>query len=188
MITRRHFLSFLSAATFAAPIMLVPSNLSQKLIKGAFQIPRRSLSFYNIHTGESLSRCVYWVEGEYQPEPLAAIHTLFRDHRTHEEHTIDPKLLDMLAALSHKLDAGNRPFHLVSGYRSSTSNTMLHEASTGVARNSQHLYGRAADIFMEGRSLKQIQQAAKSLKAGGVGRYSRFVHVDTGRVRYWGAV
>ncbi|MEI8295953.1 MAG: DUF882 domain-containing protein [Alphaproteobacteria bacterium] len=186
MITRRGFISSLSAAAVVAPTLLIPSNRMGELVDRSLPMPRRSLSFYNIHTGESLNRCVYWIDGQYQPEPLAAIHNLFRDHRNNQEREIDPKLIDMLASLSHKLEAGHKPFHLVSGYRSPASNAMLHNASTGVARNSQHLYGRAADIFVEGYSLSQLQKAAKSLKAGGVGRYSQFVHVDTGRVRYWG--
>ena len=44
----------------------------------------------------------------------------------------------------------------------------------------------AADLFIEGVSHKHIQKTALALKAGGVGRYAQFVHVDTGRVRRWG--
>ena len=37
-------------------------------------------------------------------------------------------------------------------------------------------------------SLTDLRDAARSLKAGGVGFYPRqnFVHIDTGRVRHWG--
>jgi len=38
-----------------------------------------------------------------------------------------------------------------------------------------------------GIHLEHLRDTAKSLKIGGVGFYpaSNFVHVDTGRVRYW---
>lgn len=79
----------------------------------------------------------------------------------------------------------DKPFHLISGYRSPETNALLRLRTHGVASKSQHTIGRAADIFVEGRSLKQIQKAALSLMAGGVGRYDSFVHVDTGKIRSW---
>jgi uncharacterized protein YcbK (DUF882 family) len=64
---------------------------------------------------------------------------------------------------------------------------MLREQGHGVAENSLHTKGMAADIRIAGRSLALVRRAAISLKTGGVGYYpeSRFVHVDIGRVRTW---
>jgi uncharacterized protein YcbK (DUF882 family) len=47
--------------------------------------------------------------------------------------------------------------------------------------------GKAIDIRVPCVKLEHLRDAAKSLKAGGVGFYpaSNFVHIDTGRVRYW---
>lgn len=157
------------------PHALIPSNKSQELF----------LSFYNRHTGESLKKCIFWAEGKYNSEGLKDINKLFRDHRTQDIHDIDHHLLHILHKIQRRLET-TEPFHLISGYRSPKSNKMLNTRSRGVAKNSQHVYGKAADIYVPGRSLKQVQFAAKSLQAGGVGKYSEFVHVDTGRVRYWG--
>lgn len=148
-------------------------------------VPLKSLSFYNIHTGESLIDCPYWIDGDYQTESLMQIQYLFRDHRNEQQHCIDVNLLDLLFSLHQLLESRN-PFHLISGYRSEATNAMLCEVSTGVASNSQHLYGKAADIALEDRTPSQIQKAARSLGGGGVGRYPFFVHIDTDRVRYWG--
>ena len=43
------------------------------------------------------------------------------------------------------------------------------------------------DILVPGVKLDQLRSDAASRKLGGVGFYpsSNFVHVDTGRVRYW---
>jgi uncharacterized protein YcbK (DUF882 family) len=64
---------------------------------------------------------------------------------------------------------------------------MLAATGDGVAHNSLHMQGRAVDIRVPGHSVRQVGRAAASLKAGGVGLYpvSDFVHIDTGRIRFW---
>ncbi len=64
---------------------------------------------------------------------------------------------------------------------------MLVANTDGVAHNSLHMRGKAVDIRIPGQNPKLVGRAAKSLRAGGVGIYpsSNFVHIDTGRVRYW---
>jgi len=58
---------------------------------------------------------------------------------------------------------------------------------SGVAKKSLHMQGRAADIRLPGVELKHLRLAALDLKDGGVGYYpkSNFIHVDTGRPRFW---
>jgi len=155
---------------------IIPSSGTQK-----------SLSLYNIHTGEALKKCVFWANGQFDPDALKTISRLFRDHRTNVVHTIDQKLLALLHNLTKKLGT-QKPIHLVSGYRCRETNNQLRIQSYGVAKHSQHTLGKAADLFIEGHSLKKIQSAALSLKGGGVGRYDSFVHLDTGPVRRWGLV
>lgn len=169
----------------AAPVMLIPKEVG--LSTGWSPYIKKIISFYNIHTGESLNRCVYWIEGEYQPEALKELQHHFRDYRNNQELPLDPKLLDILFEIQTRLHT-NKPFHLVSGYRSPATNASLCAVSDGVVQNSQHLYGKAADIYLEGIRLKDIQRAARDVKMGGVGGYRQFVHVDTARVRYWGAI
>jgi uncharacterized protein YcbK (DUF882 family) len=81
----------------------------------------------------------------------------------------------------------NKPFHVISGYRSPKTNAMLAKNSSGVAKHSLHMDGLAVDIRLPGRDLSSLHRAALSMKAGGVGYYpvSDFVHVDVGRVRQW---
>lgn len=191
--SRRAFLKLAGGAGFsvvAAPTLLIPKSIQAGNLSPHCLVPDNKaqdlfLSFYNRHTGESLKKCLFWGEGKYNLSALKEIDKLFRDHRTHAIHEIDRNLLHVLHKIQKKLDT-SEPFHLISGYRSPKSNAMLNARSRGVAKNSQHVYGKAADIYVPGRTLKQVQGAARSLRAGGVGRYTEFVHVDTGRVRYWG--
>jgi uncharacterized protein YcbK (DUF882 family) len=78
-------------------------------------------------------------------------------------------------------------WEVISAYRSPQTNEMLRSRSSGVAKKSQHLIGTAIDVRLNGLDLEVLRDTARNLKLGGVGYYpgSDFVHVDTGRVRYW---
>jgi uncharacterized protein YcbK (DUF882 family) len=174
---RRLFLRGLGGALAAAAV--VPG----RLLAG----PRdeRLLSFVHTHTHEHLT-VPYFADGAYLPEGLASLNTFLRDHRTGEEHVIDPALFDILNDL--RLATGTRsPFQVISGYRSPRTNSMLREGSRGVAQGSLHLQGRAIDVRLDDVGSATLRDAAIELRRGGVGYYRGpdFVHVDTGRVRRW---
>jgi uncharacterized protein YcbK (DUF882 family) len=145
----------------------------------------RSITFVHTHTGEKLT-AAYWQDGEYQPQVLQRVNHLLRDFRTNEVHAIDPALLDVLFELRTKVGS-ERAFHVISAYRSPKTNEMLRRFSDGVAEHSMHMLGKAIDIRLESFPTDRLAEVARSLRRGGVGYYraSDFVHVDTGRVRYW---
>jgi len=149
------------------------------------QVRHRSLKFYNLHTGESL-KTTYWENGSYVPEELDRVNYILRDFRANEVKPIDPALLDLLVRAQRRLGT-SQPYQVISGYRSPLTNAMLHANSEGVAVHSLHIDGKAIDICVPGRSLAQVRGAALALQGGGVGYYPRsgFVHMDTGRVRFW---
>ena len=148
-------------------------------------LAERSLSFYNIHTGESL-KAAYWANGRYLSEALVRINHILRDHRTGKTRSFDTRLLDLLYFIRTKLGA-QQPFHIVSGYRSAKTNTLLRKTGEGVAVKSFHMYGKAVDVWLPHFSLSSLCKVAKALRGGGVGYYpqSGFVHLDRGPVRYW---
>ena len=160
----------------------------QVLAKGAeLLLQERSLSFYNTHTGEVLKNATFWSNGTYQRDALAEIDHLLRDFRTGQIAKIDRQLLDQLCLLNKKL-GNDQPLHIISGFRSPKTNSQLRNSGGGgVAKHSLHMDGRAIDIRLPGSSTKALHKAAISIKQGGVGFYpeSRFVHLDTGRIRYW---
>jgi uncharacterized protein YcbK (DUF882 family) len=63
----------------------------------------------------------------------------------------------------------------------------LHERSSGVARHSLHLEGRAIDVRLAGVDCATLATHALDMTRGGVGYYrqSDFVHLDTGAFRTW---
>jgi len=140
---------------------------------------------YSGRTGESMDT-IYWVEGDYIKDALKEINYFMRDWRTDQSISIDARTIDIMAA-SHALLDVNEPYMLLSGYRSPQTNAMLRSRSSGVARNSLHMKGQAADLRLKSRSVSQMAQAASACASGGVGTYARsnFVHMDCGVVRNW---
>ena len=145
----------------------------------------RKLSLHNLHTGESI-RTTFWADGVFQIDALRDIDFVLRDFRTGDVSEIDPHLLILLHRITQSTDM-DKPFEVISGYRSPKTNAALASNSNGVAKRSLHMQGKAIDVRLPGVRLPNLRDAAKSLASGGVGYYpkSNFIHVDTGRVRYW---
>ncbi len=184
--SRRRFLQYgLGAATSLILPNVFASTATSTASESAHDIADRKLSLLNLHTGESINTC-YWADGEYQTSELDAISNVLRDHRTGEVHPMDNKLLELLNTLQQKV-GGEKPFHIISGYRSPKTNAALNKKSNGVAKRSLHMQGRAIDLRLPGCDIATLHKAARSCQTGGVGYYpkSNFIHVDTGRVRYW---
>ncbi|MBP0481993.1 YcbK family protein [Sagittula salina] len=180
--TRRGILgAFAATAAAAAPTY---SNAAG-LLRGAGDI--RRLRMFSGRTGERIDM-IYWVEGQYIADALKEINHFMRDWRTNDIKNIDARTVDIMCAAHNLMDC-TEPYMLISGYRSPRTNAMLRSRSSGVAKNSRHLRGQAADLRLASRSVNQMAKAAAACHAGGVGRYSgsNFVHMDCGPVRNWGA-
>jgi uncharacterized protein YcbK (DUF882 family) len=131
---------------------------------------------------------VYKIGDDYQPEAMAEISRFMRDWHCEKTIAIDPKLVDRLYELQQSIGP-NRTIRLISGYRSEGYNASLLAAGRIVDPHSQHMFGRAADIFVPGMSADRVREAAEEQEQGGVGYYPfsgpRFVHIDTGPERQW---
>ena len=145
----------------------------------------RTLKFFHTHTGKSLA-VIYFRKGEYDTDALAVLREFLADWRDDRQHDLDPQLLDFLWQIQQTTHSNNT-WEVISAYRSPQTNDLLRKRSNGVAKNSQHLKGNAIDVRLRGIDLKVLRDTALGLKLGGVGYYAKsdFVHVDTGRVRYW---
>lgn len=180
-ISRRALLgAFAATAVTAAPTYTNAAGF----LRGAGDI--RRLRMFSGRTGERIDM-IYWIEGQYLDDSIKEINYFMRDWRTNDVKSIDIRTIDIMTAAHNLMDA-TEPYMLISGYRSPKTNAMLRSRSSGVAKNSRHLRGQAADLRLSSRSVSQIARAAAACKGGGVGRYSRsnFVHMDCGPVRTWG--
>jgi uncharacterized protein YcbK (DUF882 family) len=171
---RRLFLS-IAAGLAAAPIPLA---------RAAFvpEAPRR-LELVNAHTGERFS-------GPYRDrhgliaDAVEDLSFFLRDFRCGQRTQIDVGVLDFLADVLAAVGATRAT--ILSAYRTPETNAMLARTMFGVAEHSQHIYGRALDIYLPTR-LEEAMQAARAMQRGGVGWYphSGFIHLDTGPLRNW---
>lgn len=115
----------------------------------------------------------------------AACHVL-RDVRADKMMAMDPALLDVLCGIQRWMEYNGRraAIYITSGFRTLATNSR----TEGAAKDSMHLYGRAADIVIDGATSSLVGAMVSQFNSnGGTGIYlSRgFVHVDTGAARTW---
>lgn len=153
----------------------------------AFAGSDRSLSLYNTNTRESLT-VTYFRNGSYDGAALKKLNWFLRDWRRNEATKMDPLLFDLVHEVYMRSGA-KEPIHVHSGYRSKKTNDALRKRSTGVARNSQHIQGKAMDFRIPDVKPSELREIAMKLQVGGVGYYPRsaspFVHLDVSGVRHW---
>ncbi|NSX55346.1 YcbK family protein [Parasulfitobacter algicola] len=180
-LTRRGLLgAFAATAVTAAPTYTMAAGF----LRGAGDV--RRLRMHSGRTGESID-ILYWIDGKYVRESLKEINYFMRDWRQDSTTSIDTRTIDIMAA-SHNLLRADEPYLLLSGYRTPQTNAMLRSRSGGVAKQSLHMKGQAADLRMNSKSVTEVARAAAACASGGVGRYSKsnFVHMDCGPIRTWG--
>ncbi|MDI6801659.1 MAG: DUF882 domain-containing protein [Thermodesulfovibrionales bacterium] len=173
MISRRSFLKVLAAGAAVYPFKNAMAAKKNEKI----------LNLHNTHTGENLE-IKYCISGAYDHEALNEINYFLRCHYANEIKTLDVKLLDLLSEIQN-IAGKDKQAQIISGYRSVAYNEYLRGIGKGVSKNSLHLQGLAIDFTISGVSNHELFRIAKSFAAGGVGLYPEFVHIDTGRIRYW---
>lgn len=178
---RRDVLKMGLAGFLAACVPL----LTSKNAFAAANYGQWSVSLHHSHTGERFSG-VYREGDRYVPEAFTRLNYVLRDFRTNEAFPMDPHVLDIISVIQARTRTG-RPLEVLSGYRCPKTNAMLRYETSGVAKNSFHMYGQAIDLRLQGFNTGRLRAIAQGLRAGGVGYYPRsdFIHVDTGKVRYW---
>ncbi len=130
----------------------------------------------------------FYSGGQYIDAALSELARFMRDPVNQEIGAIDRKLFDYLFELYRALGT-KEPFRLHTAFRSKATNEAWAVRDSGVARDSYHLRGQAADVSLPGYSARDLAVAAGALKRGGVGLYggaTDFVHLDTGAPRSWG--
>ena len=96
------------------------------------------------------------------------------------EEGMDPKLIELLEKIRAHFDA---PVLITSGYRSPE-----HNKAVGGAKNSYHVKGMAADIQVGHTPPSKVYNYLNTFHKGGLGRYTKFTHVDVrdGKARWQG--
>ena len=103
---------------------------------------------------------------------------------------VDSELVQCLQKIRNHF---GKPVHITSGYRTAAYNA---RKDVGGAKFSQHQYGKAADIWIDGVSVDTLANYIDQsvlLNTGGIGRYYKdaaqptrkqpFVHIDVRKAR-----
>lgn len=100
--------------------------------------------------------------------------------------TVDSELLKLLTRIREHFDV---PVHINSGARCWEHHVAIYaKLGKEPTAHSQHLFGRAADIVVDGVPADLVRELAHNIGAQGVGGYDDFTHIDsrsTGIAR-WG--
>ena len=141
--------------------------------------PERVVMLKNLWTNELLP-----VMPGKPPRP-AVVNEFLRCHLQHEHRAMDRRLIGLVLRAARTFHA--HLVEIVSGYRSPTYNALLRSQGRQVARESQHMQGRAVDFRLPEISTERLLAFVRAQGLGGVGYYpaSRFVHADTGPLRFW---
>ncbi|HEV2559684.1 MAG TPA: DUF882 domain-containing protein [Microvirga sp.] len=173
--------AFAAALALIALISILPGRISPASAVGE----SRTISFFHTHTRETIT-VTFRRNGAYDERALEQLNWFLRDWRSNETTKMDPRLFDILWEMQREMGT-DAPLHVISAYRSPTTNGALRRRSGGVADNSLHMAGKAIDIRLPGTDTARVRATAMRVQYGGVGYYpgSDFVHVDTGSVRAW---
>lgn len=141
--------------------------------------PARLVNLYNSWTHEWLAVA----PGE--PPPPATIDRFLRDHYTNRPTQMEPRLLDAVVRAAQHFRSETAI--VVSAFRHPKYNLILRKKGRQVARESSHTRGHAVDFYLPKIDTMRLHAWAKAQRLGGVGLYptSRFIHIDTGPIRFW---
>ncbi|WP_244641937.1 DUF882 domain-containing protein [Chelatococcus reniformis] len=147
----------------------------------------RTLTIYHTHTKEAAT-VTFKRYGSYDRQALKQLYWLLRDWRRDEPTNMDPKLFDLVWEV-YRETGSREAIHVVSAYRSPTTNAMLRRRSRAVAEHSQHMLGKAMDFYLPDVRVDRVRAIGVRLQRGGVGyyptAYNPFIHLDVASVRAW---
>lgn len=186
-LTRRGFLKAMGAAaatTLPGMSWADDALAAQQSQQSDFWDKPRELWLYRYATKEQI-RATYFKDNELVQDEYNRLCWFMRDSHQNKMVGMDFVLLDVLRGIQgfYQMNGWNYPIVLNSGYRSPATNNKLESA----AKNSMHLYGRAADIYMPGAPVRDVARLGLHFRKGGVGFYESkgFVHIDSGSLRTW---
>jgi len=143
------------------------------------------IAIENAHTREKVIVRYRDASGAYAQDALDKLDGIFRSRGDDERTRVSLRLVELIDFLEdhEKPDA----LLLISGYRSEGYNAALIARGGQAARSSMHSEGLAADLKFQGVDHRALWDRLRARECCGAGYYKKsgFVHVDTGRPRFW---
>lgn len=123
--------------------------------------------------------------GRYDEQALARLRHFFRSWDDGREGEVSLRLFELIDFVQDRYHP--KQTVLMSGYRSPAYNDRIRDNGARAAKGSLHTEGMAADLHFTGLDLRKLWIGLRETKVGGVGYYRKegFLHLDTGRPRFW---
>jgi uncharacterized protein YcbK (DUF882 family) len=171
--------------SLAVALTLAPTLSHAEDWKARLLNQDRCLTLHRPETKEVSTFC-YWLKSSgYNVDGYRKANAILRDWQDNKQVMMDPHLLNTLFLMQQWLMIEGRSgrIDILSGYRTPAHNARL----DGAAKQSQHMNGKAADIYIPAVSTKLLAAMSRIIGSGGVGIYlnKHYVHVDTANVRVW---
>ncbi|MEQ8696472.1 MAG: DUF882 domain-containing protein [Bauldia litoralis] len=185
--SRRAFLLGLGVVTvpLALPTPLQAASRRATPAKTAKPAPR-ALRLYNPNTKERW-KGVYHDGTKLLTPAHDELNWFLRDHHERVQTGMDPAVFDLMWNLTERYRRaghGRVAINVHSAFRTPMTNDKLR--SEGAALNSLHLQGMAVDVSVQGYGIYFLIHHAERIATGGLGFYrAGFVHLDSGKRRYW---
>ncbi len=178
--------------TLALAVAVVAAAAGTQISDAAATQPARfffagngRLSLQHGHFNTTLDVRYRRADGSYDDAALAEIRRFFRSREDGREGDVSLRLVELLSFVQTRFHP--RQMTLMSGYRSPTFNADIRAAGGKAAQASLHTEGLAADIAFAGLDLRRLWLQLRELQVGGAGYYrtGKFLHLDTGKPRFW---
>lgn len=164
---------------------LLPTLVQAEDWKARLLNQDRCLTLHRPETREVSTFCYWLKKTGYNVEGYRKANWVLRDWQDNKQVMMDNHLLDTLFLMQQWLILEGRSgrIDILSGYRTPSHNARL----DGAAKQSQHMNGKAADIYIPAVSTRLLAAMSRIIGSGGVGIYLKknYVHVDTANVRVW---
>ena len=186
--TNKRILSYIRSAlpcfgVIAAILLSIPAEAAdwrEKILDND-----RCLTLHRPETKEVSSFCYWRKKTGIDIQGYRRANWILRDWQENKQVVMDIHLLNTLYVMQRWLIIEGRSgeIQILSGYRTPGHNAKL----DGAAKQSQHLNGKAADLYIPAVSTRLLAAMSRLIGVGGVGIYpnKNYVHVDTGNVRTW---
>ena len=176
--------SYAKLSAYALAVLLFGTTGTQDAVANG---DTRTIDLVHTHTKESAS-ITFKRNGTYDAKALQQLNWFLRDWRTEQPTKMDPRLFDIVWEVYRSVGA-SEGIYVVSAYRAPETNARLRRRSKAVSKYSQHMAGKAMDLFLPGVDIARVRATAMRLEYGGVGFYpssaDSFIHLDVGSVRAW---
>ena len=156
--------AYVKLSASALALLLFATNGTQDAVANG---DTRTIDLVHTHTKETAS-ITFKRNGTYDAKALQQLDWFLRDWRSDQLAKMEPRLFDVVWEVYRSVRA-SEGVHVVSADRAPGTNAMLRRRSKGVSKHSQHMAGKAMDLFLPGVDIAKVRATAMRLQYGGVG-------------------